>query len=36
MEKYLETKTPLGVIKGLETERCVEYRGVRYARAARY
>ena len=36
MENYLETKTPLGVIKGLETERCVEYRGVRYARAARY
>ncbi|MGN0569031.1 MAG: carboxylesterase family protein [Candidatus Fimenecus sp.] len=33
---FIEKETPLGVIKGLEGERCVEYRGVRYARAERY
>ena len=34
--EYIEKETPCGVIKGLETERCVEFRGVRYARAGRY
>ena len=29
-------QTPLGQIKGIAGERCVEYRGIRYARAARY
>lgn len=34
--KYIEKQTPCGVIMGIESERCVEYRGVRYARAGRF
>lgn len=33
---YIERETPCGSIKGLETERCLEFRGIRYARAGRY
>lgn len=33
---YLEKETACGLIRGLETERCLEFRGVRYARAGRY
>lgn len=36
MKNYVEIQTPCGTLKGLRTERCTEYRGVRYARAARY
>ena len=35
MEFIIKT-TPCGDIKGIETERCLEFRGVRYARADRY
>ncbi|MGN0528121.1 MAG: carboxylesterase family protein [Eubacterium sp.] len=34
--KYIEKQTPCGVIKGLEGEKCLEFRGIRYARAQRY
>ncbi|MGN1328657.1 MAG: carboxylesterase family protein [Eubacterium sp.] len=34
--KYIEREIPCGIIKGLETDRCIEYRGIRYARAGRY
>lgn len=34
--KFIMKETPCGVIKGLETERCLEFRGIRYARAGRY
>lgn len=33
---FVEKKIPCGLIRGLETERCLEFRGVRYARAGRY
>lgn len=34
--EFVEKKIPCGLIRGLETERCLEFRGVRYARAGRY
>lgn len=34
--EFVEKNTPLGRIRGIETESCVEYRGIRYARAGRY
>ena len=33
---YITKQTPLGAIQGLETDSCVEFRGIRYARAGRY
>ncbi|MCH5191561.1 MAG: carboxylesterase family protein [Oscillospiraceae bacterium] len=33
---YVERKTDCGVIRGLETESCLEFRGIRYARAERF
>ena len=33
---YIERKTDCGVIRGLETESCLEFRGIRYARAERF
>ena len=34
--KTITLQTPCGALKGIETERCYEFHGVRYARAARY
>ena len=34
--KFREIETPCGLIKGLEGESCLEFRGIRYARAGRY
>ncbi len=34
--KYVERSTDFGVVKGRETERCLEFRGIRYARAGRF
>ncbi len=34
--KYIECKTPCGAIKGIETERCIEFRGIRYAQSKRF
>lgn len=36
MIHWIEKQLPCGAIKGLETENCLEFRGVRYARAERY
>lgn len=33
---YVERNTACGAIKGLETERCLEFRGIRYAAAKRF
>ena len=33
---FVLKNTPCGEIKGLETPRCLEFRGVRYARAGRF
>lgn len=33
---YIEKETSCGVIKGIAGEKCLEYRGIRYARAERY
>ena len=33
---YITKTTPLGTIKGIDGERCLEFRGIRYARAQRY
>ena len=33
---YITKSTPCGEIKGLNGEKCYEFRGVRYARAERY
>ena len=33
---FVLKNTPCGEIKGLETQRCLEFRGVRYARAGRF
>ena len=33
---YIEKETPCGKIKGIDGERCAEYRGIRYATAKRY
>ncbi|MBQ6380923.1 MAG: carboxylesterase family protein [Clostridia bacterium] len=35
MKEVIKT-TPCGEIKGIENERCLEFRGIRYATAARY
>ncbi len=34
--KFVTKTTPCGALKGIETDRCVEYRGIRYANAKRY
>ena len=33
---YVECSTNCGVIRGIETEKCLEYRGIRYATAERF
>ena len=33
---FIEKETPCGTVKGIDGERCVEYRGIRYATAKRY
>lgn len=33
---FIEKETPCGRIKGIDGDRCVEYRGIRYATANRY
>ena len=35
-KKIIERRTSLGTIRGIETERCVQFLGVPYARAARF
>lgn len=34
--KFVVKNTPCGAVRGLESERCLEFRGIRYARAGRY
>ena len=34
--RYIQKTTPCGEIKGIDGERCLEFRGIRYARAGRY
>ena len=34
--QYIKKTTPCGEIKGIDGERCLEFRGIRYARAMRY
>ena len=33
---YVECSTNCGVLRGIETEKCLEYRGIRYATAERF
>ena len=33
---YIECDTPCGTIRGIDSEKCVEFRGIRYARAERF